>query len=109
MLNYSITSCFNDSDCGNDQELQYTQTMFAKPSDKGKYYIKVVAAYGTEQKETFKTDAKYRIDEQGCMLYVEEHLSRSTFALRKTDAVAFVPHDTVGTTNVYPNTLYIYV
>jgi hypothetical protein len=29
-------------------------------------------------------------------------LSRSTFVLRKTDGVAFVPHETNRTSNVYP-------
>jgi hypothetical protein len=32
-------------------------------------------------------------------------LSRSTFVLRKTDAVAFVPHETNATSNVYPKKL----
>jgi hypothetical protein len=32
-------------------------------------------------------------------------LSRSTFVLHKTDAVAFVPHETNGTSNVYQKKL----
>jgi hypothetical protein len=36
---------------------------------------------------------------------VGAHLSRSTFVLRKTDAVAFVQHETNGTSNVYPKKL----
>jgi hypothetical protein len=35
---------------------------------------------------------------------VGAQLSRGTFVLRKTDAVAFVPHETNGTSNVYPKT-----
>jgi hypothetical protein len=31
---------------------------------------------------------------------VRAHLSRSTFVLRKTDAVAFVPHETNGTSAI---------
>jgi hypothetical protein len=36
---------------------------------------------------------------------VGAHLSRNTFVLRKTDAVAFVPHETNETSNLYPKKL----
>jgi hypothetical protein len=35
---------------------------------------------------------------------VGTHLTRSTLVLRKADAVAFVPHETNGTSNVYQKT-----
>jgi hypothetical protein len=37
--------------------------------------------------------------------FVGAHLSRSTFVLRKTGAVAFVPRETNWTSNVYPKKL----
>jgi hypothetical protein len=40
---------------------------------------------------------------KGCTVGAD--LSRSTFVLRNTDAIAFVPRKTNGTSNVYPKKL----
>jgi hypothetical protein len=39
--------------------------------------------------------------------FVGAHLSRSTFVLRKTNAAPFVPHETNGTSNVYPKKTHL--
>jgi hypothetical protein len=38
---------------------------------------------------------------------VGAHLSRSTFVLSETNAVAFFPHETNGTLKVYPKTTHL--
>ncbi|XP_060595357.1 uncharacterized protein LOC132749563, partial [Ruditapes philippinarum] len=63
----SITSCTNDSDCGNDMHVYYSEIIEAKASAEGKYYLKVTAIYGNESKESFSANnsaQKYIIEEQ---------------------------------------------
>ncbi|XP_060573098.1 uncharacterized protein LOC132731017 isoform X2 [Ruditapes philippinarum] len=55
--------CSNDSDCGNDQHVQYTETISAKSSDNGKYFLKVLAVYENASKESCNSAYKYLIEE----------------------------------------------
>lgn len=57
------TSCSNIPKCGQYRHVQYTEIYPAKPSDNGKYYLKIVAVYGNESKESFTTSIKYIIEE----------------------------------------------
>lgn len=63
----SNTSCTNDSDCGNDMHMYYSEIINANASAEGKYYLKVTAIYGNESKESFNSKnsgQKYNIQEQ---------------------------------------------
>ncbi|XP_060565917.1 uncharacterized protein LOC132724948 isoform X1 [Ruditapes philippinarum] len=51
--------CSNDSDCGYDQQVQYTEIISAKSSDNGNYFLKILAVYGNESKESYSTAYKY--------------------------------------------------
>ncbi|XP_060581947.1 uncharacterized protein LOC132738461 [Ruditapes philippinarum] len=62
------TSCTNNSDCGNNKQVHYTETIVANASITGKYYLKVAAIYGNVRKESYKSSMKYIIGEQD-----EEH------------------------------------
>ncbi|XP_060577803.1 uncharacterized protein LOC132734934 [Ruditapes philippinarum] len=67
----STRGCSNDSACGFDQQVQYTEMISAKSSDDGKYYLKVLAVYGNENKESYHTAYKYIIREHGTYRYLQ--------------------------------------
>ncbi|XP_060573199.1 uncharacterized protein LOC132731101 isoform X2 [Ruditapes philippinarum] len=56
-------NCSNDSDCGYDQQVQYSEMISAKSNDNGKYVLKVLAVFGNESKESCNTAYKYMIEE----------------------------------------------
>ncbi|XP_060555843.1 uncharacterized protein LOC132716562 [Ruditapes philippinarum] len=62
--NASITSCSKDSDCGNDLQVQYSEVISAKANDNGNCYLKVIADYGDEQKESYYTVGRYIVDDR---------------------------------------------
>ncbi|XP_060573102.1 uncharacterized protein LOC132731019 [Ruditapes philippinarum] len=65
--------CSNDSDCGYDQQVQYTEMISAKSSDNGKYFLKVLAVYGNESKESCNTAYKYSFEEHGRICFTYSH------------------------------------
>ncbi|XP_060557245.1 uncharacterized protein LOC132717713 [Ruditapes philippinarum] len=71
--NKYATNCKNNSDCGNNKHVYYTEIILANGSITGKYYLKVAAIYGNESKDSYysyKSVMKYMIGEQD-----EEHLN----------------------------------
>ncbi|XP_060606154.1 uncharacterized protein LOC132758492 isoform X2 [Ruditapes philippinarum] len=58
------SSCSDDFECGNDQQVKYTEIVTSKPNENGNYFLKIEAIYGNESKESFKTAKKYIIEEQ---------------------------------------------
>jgi hypothetical protein len=65
--------CSNDSDCGYDQQVQYTEMISAKSSDNGKYFLKVLAVYRNRSKESCNTAYKYMIEEHGIIYFTYSH------------------------------------
>ncbi|XP_060585618.1 uncharacterized protein LOC132741466 [Ruditapes philippinarum] len=68
--NYS-SKCSNESDCWIDEHMQYNVIIQASQSDNGQYYLKMIAIYGNELKESSNTYYKYIIDGQD--FEVEDH------------------------------------
>ncbi|XP_060604687.1 uncharacterized protein LOC132757425 isoform X2 [Ruditapes philippinarum] len=63
-IHNTTTSCSNSSDCGNDQQIQYSEVISAKASNNGNCYLKVVADYGNEKIESYHTVGKYMMEDQ---------------------------------------------
>ncbi|XP_060603252.1 uncharacterized protein LOC132756250, partial [Ruditapes philippinarum] len=63
-IHNTTTSCSNNSDCGNDQQIQYSEVISAKASNNGNCYLKVVADYGNEKIESYHTVGKYMMEDQ---------------------------------------------
>lgn len=57
-------SCSNNSECGYDHQIQYSEVVLAKANENGNFYLKVVAEYGNVTKESHITVEKYMIDNQ---------------------------------------------
>ncbi|XP_060600930.1 uncharacterized protein LOC132754330 isoform X2 [Ruditapes philippinarum] len=106
--NASITSCSNGSDCGNDQQFQYSEVISAKANDNGNYFLKIVADYGDEQKESYNTVGRYILKDRGTNINILEleclangktcacgrDLTLSCMFINKTFAIAWMnPND----------------
>jgi hypothetical protein len=73
-----MSSCSNDYDCGDHHLFHYTEMIFARANNNGKYYLKIVAVYGNETKESYKTAHKYTIEELGKICFL---LQKTVFLL----------------------------
>ncbi|XP_060600934.1 uncharacterized protein LOC132754331 isoform X2 [Ruditapes philippinarum] len=62
--NASTTTCSNDSDCGNDQQIHYSEVISAKASENGNYYLKIIADYGNEKMESYHTVERYMLEDR---------------------------------------------
>ncbi|XP_060589100.1 uncharacterized protein LOC132744412 [Ruditapes philippinarum] len=81
-------SCKNDSDCGNDKQVHYTEIIAVNASVNGNYHLKVAAIYGNESKEThysYKSIMKVRDEEQDDLPILsadEEHLNPGSASIK---------------------------